>query len=109
MTRSGCPGNTPFPSPSSCRLTQDAIRVRRSSRSLNLLPDNDAIRNRAAGQIGAEGADAYSLLAVMGRDCVGALQFLPVDVEPTQAGKSMNTGRKGERLRRQLCAAAVPR
>lgn len=43
----------------------------------NLLPDNDDIRRRIAGRVGAEGADAYSLLAAVGRDCVGALQFLP--------------------------------
>ncbi|VXD00215.1 type II toxin-antitoxin system HipA family toxin [Sphingomonas sp. 8AM] len=43
----------------------------------NLLPDNDDIRRRIAGRVGAGGADAYSLLAAVGRDCVGALQFLP--------------------------------
>ncbi|MDE1917323.1 MAG: type II toxin-antitoxin system HipA family toxin [Sphingomonadales bacterium] len=53
----------------------------------NLLPDNDAIRSRIADRIGADGADAYSLLAAVGRDCVGALQFLPVDVEPTPVGE----------------------
>lgn len=43
----------------------------------NLLPDNDDIRRRVAERIGADGPDAYSLLAKIGRDCVGALQFLP--------------------------------
>lgn len=43
----------------------------------NLLPDSDALRRRVAGKVGAEGMDAYSLLAKIGRDCVGALQFLP--------------------------------
>ncbi|GHG96185.1 type II toxin-antitoxin system HipA family toxin [Pseudodonghicola xiamenensis] len=43
----------------------------------NLLPDNDDIRRRVAERVGAEGLDAYSLLARIGRDCVGALQFLP--------------------------------
>ncbi len=43
----------------------------------NLLPDNDGIRARLAEKAGAEGDDAYSLLAAVGRDCVGALQFLP--------------------------------
>lgn len=52
----------------------------------NLLPDNDAIRRRMAEQVHAEGADAYSLLAAVGRDCVGALQFLPDGVEPGHAG-----------------------
>jgi len=52
----------------------------------NLLPDNDAIRRRMAEQVHADGADAYSLLAAVGRDCVGALQFLPEGVEPGLAG-----------------------
>ncbi|HEV8036505.1 type II toxin-antitoxin system HipA family toxin [Yoonia sp.] len=48
----------------------------------NLLPDNDDIRRRVAERIGADGLDAYSLLAKIGRDCVGALQFLPEGEEP---------------------------
>lgn len=42
----------------------------------NLLPDADHIRRRVAERVGAAGTDAYSLLAAIGRDCVGALQFL---------------------------------
>jgi serine/threonine-protein kinase HipA len=45
----------------------------------NLLPDSDALRGRVAEQVGAEGTDAYSLLAAIGHDCVGALQFLAGD------------------------------
>lgn len=45
----------------------------------NLLPDNQDIRARLAAKVGAQGADAYSLLEALGRDCVGALQFLPED------------------------------
>jgi serine/threonine-protein kinase HipA len=43
----------------------------------NLLPDSIPIRNRVAERVGAEGTDSYSLLAKIGRDCVGALQFIP--------------------------------
>lgn len=43
----------------------------------NLLPDSTEIRRRLAERVGAAGDDAYSLLTVVGRDCVGALQFLP--------------------------------
>ena len=43
----------------------------------NLLPDSDDICRRVAERVGADGVDAYSLLARIGRDCVGALQFLP--------------------------------
>jgi serine/threonine-protein kinase HipA len=43
----------------------------------NLLPDSPPIRARVAERVGAEGTDSYSLLAKIGHDCVGALQFLP--------------------------------
>jgi HipA-like protein len=42
----------------------------------NLLPDNGELRRRIAARTQAEGSDAYSLLNAIGRDCVGALQFL---------------------------------
>lgn len=45
----------------------------------NLLPDSDALRRRVAERVGAAGTDAYSLLEAIGRDCVGALQFIGVD------------------------------
>jgi serine/threonine-protein kinase HipA len=43
----------------------------------NLLPDSDLLRKRIAEKVGAKGTDAYSLLSQIGRDCVGALQFVP--------------------------------
>lgn len=42
----------------------------------NLLPDFLPLRRRVAEKVGAAGTDAYDLLAAIGRDCVGALQFL---------------------------------
>lgn len=42
----------------------------------NLLPDSTDLRKRVAEKVGAAGYDAYSLLAAIGRDCVGALQFI---------------------------------
>lgn len=42
----------------------------------NLLPDNQEIRNRIAAKVQAGSAGAYHLLAKLGRDCVGALQFV---------------------------------
>jgi serine/threonine-protein kinase HipA len=52
----------------------------------NLLPDNDRIRERLAARTHAEGTDAFSLLTAVGRDCVGALQFLPEGEAPAEAG-----------------------
>ncbi|HJP67634.1 MAG TPA: type II toxin-antitoxin system HipA family toxin [Sphingomicrobium sp.] len=52
----------------------------------NLLPDNDDIRRRVAERSHADGSDAYSLLSAIGRDCIGALQFLPDGQAPAAAG-----------------------
>lgn len=52
----------------------------------NLLPDETAVRTRLAERLGAVGVDAFSLLAVIGRDCVGALQFLPQGEMPAPPG-----------------------
>ncbi|WP_310622353.1 type II toxin-antitoxin system HipA family toxin [Flexibacterium corallicola] len=49
----------------------------------NLLPDNPDILNRVADRVGAAGTDAYSMLTEIGRECIGALQFLP-DRSPSQ-------------------------
>ncbi|MEA3110031.1 MAG: serine/threonine-protein kinase HipA, partial [Gammaproteobacteria bacterium] len=53
----------------------------------NLLPDNDDIRRRVAEHTQAGGSDAYSLLAAIGRDCVGALQFIPGGTAVGAAGQ----------------------
>jgi serine/threonine-protein kinase HipA len=52
----------------------------------NLLPDGEPIRRLLALRVRAAGSDAFSLLSAIGRDCVGALQFLPEGQEPTPAG-----------------------
>jgi serine/threonine-protein kinase HipA len=51
-----------------------------------LLPDNDAIRRRLAERSKADGSDVYSLLAAIGRDCIGAVQFLPEGIDPGKPG-----------------------
>ncbi len=48
----------------------------------NLLPDTKAIRERMARRFQVGSIDAYSLLAKLGRDCVGALQIVPADEAP---------------------------
>ncbi|MGH7254454.1 MAG: type II toxin-antitoxin system HipA family toxin [Nitrospirales bacterium] len=57
----------------------------------NLLPDDRSLRERLAARVGADGPDAYSLLSVIGRDCVGALQFLPEGVSPGKVGEIRGT------------------
>jgi serine/threonine-protein kinase HipA len=52
----------------------------------NLLPDDPRIRSLIATRVGAEGTDAFSMLAALGRDCIGALQFLPEGTAPEPPG-----------------------
>lgn len=69
----------------------------------NLLPDHIEIRRRLAERVGSEGEDAYSLLSAIGRDCVGALQFLPdTAVAPGRAGEV-----RGEPASEQRIAALI--
>jgi serine/threonine-protein kinase HipA len=44
--------------------------------------DRRATDAHRGGRTAAAGKDVFSLLSVLGRDCVGALQFLPVDDAP---------------------------
>jgi len=53
----------------------------------NLLPDRPEIRNRLRDRYRAASAQAFDLLAEVGRDCVGAIQILPDDQLP----KDVNT------------------
>ena len=53
----------------------------------NLLPDNSSIIKRIASRIGSEGTDTFSMLKALGRDCVGALQFVSEDETPAQPGR----------------------
>ncbi|HEU5076235.1 MAG TPA: type II toxin-antitoxin system HipA family toxin [Polyangiaceae bacterium] len=48
----------------------------------NLLPDSEPIRRRIASRYGVAGRDPFDLLAAIGRDCVGAVQLLPVGEVP---------------------------
>jgi serine/threonine-protein kinase HipA len=69
-----------FPISMSLPLREDAFRGERVLAVFeNLLPDSEDLRRRLAETVGARGTDAYSLLSQIGRDCVGALQFLPDD------------------------------
>jgi len=71
-----------FPVSLSLPLREDAYRGAPVAAVFeNLLPDSDAIRRRVAEKVGAQGSDAYSLLTKIGRDCVGALQFIAGDAD----------------------------
>jgi serine/threonine-protein kinase HipA len=49
----------------------------------NLLPDADSIRNRLRSRFKTDSVEAFDLLRVIGRDCVGAVQLMPGDEEPS--------------------------
>jgi serine/threonine-protein kinase HipA len=48
----------------------------------NLLPDSEPIRRRIQQRFHTPSAAAFDLLAAIGRDCVGAVQILPVGEAP---------------------------
>lgn len=48
----------------------------------NLLPDNNAIRERVVRRYKTDTTEAFDLLEQIGRDCVGALQLLPAGQQP---------------------------
>ena len=47
-----------------------------------LLPDDRTVREKIAAREQAESAGIFDLLAVIGRDCVGALRFVPEGSDP---------------------------
>lgn len=48
----------------------------------NLLPDNADLRRRIAERTAARSDRPHDLLAAIGRDCIGAMQFLPQGSDP---------------------------
>ncbi len=75
----------------------------------NLLPDNDDMRRKVAERVGAQGIDAYSLLSEIGRDCVGALQFLPEGEEPQSSDQLTGEPVSDEQIENMLDnLAAIP-
>tara|TARA_R110000744_G_scaffold91550_3_gene177603 strand:- start:34642 stop:35973 length:1332 start_codon:yes stop_codon:yes gene_type:complete len=73
----------------------------------NLLPDDDRIRARIAARVGAEGTDAFSMLTALGRDCVGALQFLPEDVTPAPPGPPVGDRLTNDEIAERIRSLAV--
>ncbi|MBU2958025.1 type II toxin-antitoxin system HipA family toxin [Paracoccus sp. 1_MG-2023] len=67
----------------------------------NLLPDNLRIRERVAARVRAGGTDAWHMLEKIGRDCVGALQFVSGDVPEIGqlAGETVSEAQIADMLR----------
>jgi serine/threonine-protein kinase HipA len=52
-----------------------------------LLPDDRTVREKIAAREHADSAGIFDLLAVIGRDCVGALRFVPEGLDPGDPAK----------------------
>jgi serine/threonine-protein kinase HipA len=52
-----------------------------------LLPDDSTVRDKIASREHAESAGTFDLLDAIGRDCVGALRFVPEGIDPGGATK----------------------
>lgn len=52
-----------------------------------LLPDDRSVREKIAAREDADSAGIFDLLAVIGRDCVGALRFVPEGLDPGDPAK----------------------
>nr|WP_322033838.1 type II toxin-antitoxin system HipA family toxin [Paraburkholderia sp. J76] len=74
----------------------------------NLLPDSDRIRRRIAARYQTGGTSPFELLAVLGRDCVGALQILPAGETPASLrsikGRALSEGDIAQLLRETTAA-----
>lgn len=57
----------------------------------NLLPDSAEIRNRIQSKFRTGSTATIELLQAIGRDCVGAVQILPIDEEPLGVNQISST------------------
>jgi serine/threonine-protein kinase HipA len=77
----------------------------------NLLPDSLDIRRKVQARVGARSTQAIDLLAEIGRDCAGALQFLPADSPPPAMrrieGEPLTDSQVAQRLRGWISPAAL--
>ena len=73
----------------------------------NLLPDNDAIRQRVRARFQTRSGDAFDLLEAIGRDCVGALQLLPEDNAPDGLAEVRATPLDDSAIERRLIGATL--
>ena len=52
-----------------------------------LLPDDPAVREKIASREHTDSAGTFDLLSAIGRDCVGALRFIPEGLDPGEPTK----------------------
>jgi serine/threonine-protein kinase HipA len=74
----------------------------------NLLPDNPVIRRRIRERFGTRSTQAFDLLEAIGRDCVGAVQLLPLNQRPVGWNRVAATPLREPELEQLLRSVAAP-
>lgn len=74
----------------------------------NLLPDSEPIRRRLQERFHTASRGAFDLLAALGRDCVGAVQILPIDAAPADVQKIEATPLSDADIARELAGVTSP-
>lgn len=75
----------------------------------HLLPDSDDIRRRVAERFKTGSTEPFDLLKAIGRDCVGALQLLGEDEEPTNPGRVEGIEPSERDIEQHLAQVTAPR
>ncbi|MFC7047934.1 type II toxin-antitoxin system HipA family toxin [Emcibacter nanhaiensis] len=71
-----------------------------------LLPDDQAVREAIAAREGADSAGTFDLLTAIGRDCVGALRFVPEGEDPGEPTKMTYRPISDAEISRRLASLA---
>jgi serine/threonine-protein kinase HipA len=74
----------------------------------NLLPDSTELRRRAAARFQTGSTEPFDLLAAIGRDCVGAVQLLPLDDSPEGFDRIDGTPISGKGIAAHLQGLLAP-
>ncbi len=69
-----------------------------------LLPDDSTVRNKIASREHTESAGTFDLLAAIGRDCVGALRFVPEGMDPGDPSRMIYRPVTDEEIASRLAA-----
>ncbi|MET0005426.1 MAG: type II toxin-antitoxin system HipA family toxin [Candidatus Thiodiazotropha sp.] len=71
-----------------------------------LLPDDQTVRDKIASREDADSAGTFDLLAAIGRDCAGALRFVPEGSDPGDPAKMTHRPVTDEEIAERLAALA---
>ncbi|OLP07451.1 toxin hipA [Rhodoferax antarcticus ANT.BR] len=86
------------------RLDGDAVR----NYFDNLLPDSESIRKRISTRFQTKGMSAFKLLQAVGRDCVGAVQLLPLGASPEGFDQIRFEALSSEQIAKHLSTLGAP-